>query len=214
MADRLSRNRPRARDGKAILKVMGRAVLDSNSGSCVAKRRRLPVRADTARSQLLALGAVALLATRGAAPTAQASVLKGIWGPAERNGVSLFPIYRELGDTLFEEDLHWNAIAKRRPNNPRNPSSPAYVWPAEVSSAVARAKHYDMQVALQIIGSPRWANGGRPPRWAPRRPSDFADFAIAASRRYPSVHLWMIWGTRACSTPPTGRSRASARPTW
>ncbi len=130
----------------------------------------------------------------GGPPAAQASVLKGIWGPAERNGVSLFPIYRELGDTLFEEDLHWNAIAKRRPNNPRDPNSPAYVWPAEVSSAVARAKHYNMQVALQIIGSPRWANGGRPPKWAPHRPSDYADFAIAAARRYPSVHLWMIWG--------------------
>ncbi len=34
---------------------------------------------------------------------------------------------------------------------------------------------------------------GRDPRWAPRRPGDFADFAFAASRRYPRVRLWMIW---------------------
>jgi hypothetical protein len=51
-----------------------------------------------------------------------------------------------------------------------------------------------MQVALQIIGAPRWANGNRPPKWIPHRLRDYANFAIAASRRYPSVHLWMIWG--------------------
>jgi hypothetical protein len=125
---------------------------------------------------------------------ARASVLKGIWGPSTRNGVSLFPIYKQLGDTLYEEDLHWDTIAPRRPTSPRNPRDAAYRWPAAVTSAVALAKRYNMQVALQIIGSPRWANGNKPPRWAPHHPGDFASFAIAAARRYPSVHLWMIWG--------------------
>jgi hypothetical protein len=47
---------------------------------------------------------------------------------------------------------------------------------------------------VQIDGAPRWANGGHASGWAPRRPADFANFAAAASRRYPTVHLWMIWG--------------------
>jgi hypothetical protein len=48
---------------------------------------------------------------------------------------------------------------------------------------------------LQIIGAPPWANGGHTDwSWAPRNPQDFATFAAAAARRYPSVHLWMIWG--------------------
>jgi hypothetical protein len=141
-------------------------------------------------SALLILLIVALVHT-GAA---EASVLKGIWGPSTRNGVSLFPVYRELGDELYEEDLHWNQIAHRRPRDPRNPADPAYAWPAAVTTAVARAKHYRMRVALQIIGSPRWANGGKEPRWAPHRARDFANFAAAAAKRYPSVHLWMIWG--------------------
>src|SRR5256885_8648803 len=51
-----------------------------------------------------------------------------------------------------------------------------------------------MKVALQIIFGPRWANGNKAPRWAPHFTGDFANFAKAASRRYPSVHLWMIWG--------------------
>jgi hypothetical protein len=48
---------------------------------------------------------------------------------------------------------------------------------------------------VQLNGTPPWANGGRANwEWAPRNASDFSSFAIAAARRYPSVHLWMIWG--------------------
>jgi hypothetical protein len=63
-----------------------------------------------------------------------------------------------------------------------------------VTRAVSQAKRAQVRVALELIRTPSWANGGRPDNWAPRRERDFADFAIAAARRYPSVHLWMIWG--------------------
>jgi hypothetical protein len=139
----------------------------------------------------LAVGALALLVS---APMTAASPLKGIWGPAIQDGRSQFAVYRSLHVALYEDDLHWNAIAVRRPRHPRDPRDPAYVWPSEVGFAVAQAKRYGMRVALQLIGSPMWANGGHTPRWAPRYDSDFASFAIAAARRYPSVHLWMIWG--------------------
>jgi hypothetical protein len=125
---------------------------------------------------------------------AQAGALKAMWGPSVRDGVSLFPAFRELGVKIYQDDLHWNLIARRRPRHPLNPRDPAYVWPAEVTSAVAQAKRYGMRVALEIIGSPGWANGHKDPRWAPHYASDYASFAIAAARRYPSVHLWMIWG--------------------
>ncbi len=42
--------------------------------------------------------------------------------------------------------------------------------------------------------SPSWANGGRPGRWAPTNPADYANFLVAAARRYPAVHHWIIWG--------------------
>jgi hypothetical protein len=51
-----------------------------------------------------------------------------------------------------------------------------------------------MQVAIRLIGAPPWANGGKPWNWAPTDPREFAAFAQAAARRYPSVHQWMIWG--------------------
>jgi hypothetical protein len=120
--------------------------------------------------------------------------LKAMWGPATHDGMSLFPTYRELGVKIYEDDLHWDSIALRRPRNARNPNDPAYAWPPEVTQAVVDAKRYHVQVALQIIGAPTWANGGKPWNWAPRNPQDYANFAIAAARRYPSVHLWMIWG--------------------
>jgi hypothetical protein len=120
--------------------------------------------------------------------------LKAMWGPATVNNVSRFPVYKDLGVRVYEDDLHWDSIALRRPRNPRDPNDPAYVWPAEVTSAVAEAKRYHIQVALQIIGAPPWANGGKPWNWAPNNPQDYANFAIAAAKRYPSVHLWMVWG--------------------
>lgn len=141
----------------------------------------------------LALLLLAALLAAAASP-AEATFLKGIWGPSTRDGVSLFPVYRELGDRLYEDDLRWNLIAQRRPRHPRDPRDPAYVWPAALDSAVREAPAFGMRVALQIIGSPRWANGGKAPQWAPHRARDFADFAAAAAKRYPSVRLWMIWG--------------------
>jgi hypothetical protein len=135
-----------------------------------------------------------LLASAIPPSVANGSGLKAMWGPATHDGVSLFPTYENLGVRIYEDDLHWDSIAPRRPQNPRNPNDPAYAWPAEVTSAVAEAKRYHMQVALQIIGAPPWANGGKPWNWAPRNPQDYTNFAIAASKRYPSVHLWMIWG--------------------
>jgi len=139
---------------------------------------------------------VCLLITIAAATPASSSAeaQKAMWGPAIHEGTSLFPTYRDLGVKIYEDDLHWNSIAQRRPHSPTNPNDPAYTWPAEVTQAVAEAQRYHMQVALQIVGAPTWANGDKPWNWAPIHAADYANFAIAAAKRYPSVHLWMIWG--------------------
>lgn len=142
----------------------------------------------------IAAVAVALAVFAAALSSAHAADQKAIWGPAIHDGASLFPTYRALGVKIYEDRLNWSVVARRRPGHPRNPDDPAYAWPAEVTRAVGQAKRYHMQVALQIIGAPKWANGGKPWNWAPTHPQDYANFAIAASKRYPSVHLWMIWG--------------------
>jgi len=126
--------------------------------------------------------------------SAQADALKGIWGPSVENGVSQFSVYRDLGMRLLETRIDWSATAARRPAHPRDPNDPAYAWPAQLGQDVASSARLGIRVAVQLIYTPSWANGGRSAAWAPSKASDFADFAYAAARRYPTVHLWMVWG--------------------
>lgn len=142
----------------------------------------------------ISLVVVSLTASTACASAQVAFPLKAMWGPSQHDGSSLFPMYRELGVHIYEEGLPWFKVAARRPRHARDPRDPAYSWPVGLTRTVAEAKRYHIQVALQIIGAPAWANGGKPWNWAPNSPRDYSDFAIAAARRYPSVHLWMIWG--------------------
>src|SRR5438874_1631651 len=73
-------------------------------------------------------GSGAILPPQASAAATQASGLKAMWGPAFRNGVSLFPTYRTLGVSVYEDVLRWNIIARRAPLNSRNPFDPHYVW--------------------------------------------------------------------------------------
>jgi hypothetical protein len=54
-------------------------------------------------------------------------------------------------------------------------------------------RRYGLTPVLTLVGTPRWANGGRAPNFAPPHPRDFHRFAIAAARRYPWVRYWLIW---------------------
>ena len=157
------------------------------------------------RAARLALPALMLLLALAAPPAdARQSVKKSIWGPVRVNGVSQFPIYRDLGAGVYQTSLTWSSIAPTRPARPTDPTDPAYLWPAVVDDAIGQARSHGTRVALLIQGSPPWANGGRDQRFVPRQPSDFANFAAAASRRYPGVRLWMIWGepTRRANFQP------------
>jgi hypothetical protein len=140
--------------------------------------------------------AIVALALGAAAPDARAGddLEKGFWGPAQVDGVSQFPIYQDLGVTLYQTTLSWADVAPARPADERDPADPAYRWPAEVDYAIREAEQHGLRVLLMLISAPRWANGGKTPEYAPKRPQDFADFARAAARRYPSVRHWMIWG--------------------
>lgn len=122
-------------------------------------------------------------------------VPKMIWGPVTLpNGQSAFPTYHKLGVNVFEIDLAWSAAEPTKPANPEDPNDPAYQWPAQLDQAIQQAAQYHIKICLLVKGTPGWANGRRSPVWAPNDPNDYAQFLIAASRRYPTVHDWMIWG--------------------
>jgi hypothetical protein len=139
---------------------------------------------------------VALAAVGACAPTAIASRAdkKAIWGPVTVNGRSAFPMYRDLGVGIFQTGLNWAAVAPTRPHHARDPGDGAYRWPADLDYAIAQAARYRMRILLQVSRAPTWANGGRAENDPPRDVGDWARFMTAAARRYPSVHLWMIWG--------------------
>jgi hypothetical protein len=156
--------------------------------SSIAPVPRTLVRWGSARIVLLAILVLAI------SPSAASAFSKGIWGDVYRNGVNQFPIYKKLGVSIYEASLNWSEAAPTRPANPTNPHDPAYQWPSDITQAVQQASRFHMRVMLQLVYTPSWANGGRGEQWVPNNVKDFANFATAASREFPGVHLWMIWG--------------------
>lgn len=141
----------------------------------------------------LTLAAAVLLAAVAAGAGADVTRKKAIWGPIERDGVSQFPIYADLGVGIYQTTVRWDQVAPQRPKKSRDPNDPAYAWPPPVAAAIEQARPLGIEVMVLLIGAPGWANGGKSWRYAPKKPSDFGDFAEAASRRYPDVDHWMIW---------------------
>jgi hypothetical protein len=118
-----------------------------------------------------------------------------IWGPLTMpDGASAFPVYHQLGVQVLELQLSWAEVAATRPIEPGNPADPAYHWPAALDQAVGEAAQYGVDLAVMVKETPGWANGGQGPSWAPNEAGDYAAFMQAVSRRYPSIHYWMIWG--------------------
>ena len=87
-------------------------------------------------------------------------------------------------------------VAASRPVPTRaNPADPAYRWPSELDSGNPRgAATRNSGLGAAQPSTPAWANGGRGDAVGAQAARDFADFAVAASRRYPGVRHWMIWG--------------------
>ena len=151
-----------------------------------------PVRVRAVTACVLIAGAA--LAAGSPAACGSRADKKAIWGPVRVNGASAFSVYHDLGVGIFQMGLNWAAVAPNRPRRARDPRDPAYRWPADIDYAIAQAARYRMRILLQVSRTPAWANRGRPDNYPPRDVDRLAAFVIAAARRYPSVHLWMILG--------------------
>ena len=97
-----------------------------------------------------------------------------------------------LGVRVVRFSLEWNQIAHTRPATPADPSDPAYDWSA--TDPVLDGLHqHGIDVVLQLVGTPSWANGGKPANYAPTSSATFGAFASAAASQYPWVRRWLIW---------------------
>jgi hypothetical protein len=148
---------------------------------------------------LLTIVALAFAAATASAPNAAAApgVRFGITDDAWlQDGPGLLSqrvaTLSSLGVKIVRYTLNWNQIATAQPTNAADPADPAYDWSDE--DAVINALHArGVTVVLQLLGTPSWANGGKPSNYAPTSGTSFASFAKAAAHRYPWVTHWLIW---------------------
>jgi hypothetical protein len=112
-----------------------------------------------------------------------------------------------LGVDVVRVNLRWNEIAARRPSIPSSHLDPAYRWKA-ADVLLNGLRAHGIAPVVTLLGTPRWANGNRAPRWAPSSPSSFANFARAAATRYPFVRNWVVWNepNKSWSLRPTRAS--------
>ena len=93
----------------------------------------------------------------------------------------------------------WSIIAPTRPANAANPFDKAYRFD-DLDELVRNAQDRDLEVLITIWGTPKWANGGKTPNFAPTRMSDLTAFSRAVASRYsgryagfPFVRFYSIW---------------------
>jgi hypothetical protein len=89
----------------------------------------------------------------------------------------------ELGFELVRVTLVWSEIEAVRGERD---------W-SRADRLLLALRERGLTPVVTLWGTPRWANGGRSPNWAPRSGAAFAAFAAAAARRYRFVSHWVIW---------------------
>jgi hypothetical protein len=97
-----------------------------------------------------------------------------------------------IGVGVVRFSLRWDEIAATQPADAGDPQDPAYRWDGD-DQVLDELHRTDVDVLLDIVGTPGWANGGRGPNFAPSSAASIAGFATAAAARYPWVRRWTVW---------------------
>ena len=87
-----------------------------------------------------------------------------------------------LGVDIVRFNLHWDRI---------EPTAGKPDW-TEPDLVLNGLRSRGIPAVVGLVGSPRWANGGRTPNFAPGAAS-FARFARTAATRYRWVNHWLVW---------------------
>jgi len=97
-----------------------------------------------------------------------------------------------LGVRVVRFTLRWDQIARTQPTTPADPADAAYDW-SSADPVLDGLKAHGIEVVLQLVGTPSWANGGKASNYIPTSSAPFGAFATAAARQYPWVKRWVIW---------------------
>ena len=87
-----------------------------------------------------------------------------------------------LGVDVVRFNLHWDRI---------EPVRGKQNW-EESDLVLEGLQDRGIPAVVGLVGSPRWANGGRTPNFAPGAAA-FAQFARTAANRYSWVNQWLVW---------------------
>jgi hypothetical protein len=145
-------------------------------------------------ASIVAVGAFLVYAMRAeASPFIQYGVQDDAWllgGPGTFD--ERLDKVEALGVDLVRINIRWDQVAAKRPTKSADNLDPAYNWSAP-DVLLNGLRDRGIGAVVTLVGSPRWANGGRASNWAPKSASTFANFAYAAATRYPWVRRWLIW---------------------
>jgi hypothetical protein len=97
-----------------------------------------------------------------------------------------------LGVRVVRFTLRWDQVARTRPTTPTDPADTAYDW-SSADPVLDGLKAHGIEVVLQLVGTPAWANGGKASNYVPASSATFGAFASAAARQYSWVKRWVIW---------------------
>jgi hypothetical protein len=97
-----------------------------------------------------------------------------------------------LGVRVVRFTIRWDQVAHTQPTVPSDPTDAAYDW-TTVDPVLDGLRQHGIEVVLQLVGTPSWANGGKASNYAPTTSAPFGAFATAAATQYPWVKRWVIW---------------------
>ncbi|MBA2462135.1 MAG: cellulase family glycosylhydrolase [Actinobacteria bacterium] len=117
----------------------------------------------------------------------------------EENRQAVLDQARDANTTIVRTLVTWANIAPTRPTTPADPFDPDYKFD-DLDELVRNTQQRGMEVLITIWGTPKWANGGRPPNYLPTNLSDMTTFARAVANRYsgqyegyPFVRFYSVW---------------------
>src|SRR3954469_4916264 len=121
---------------------------------------------------LLALAFAALAAPQAqAAPGVQYGLTDDAWlqqGPGSLQ--SRLAQLDKLGVRVVRFTVRWDGVASSKPAAPTDPTDSAYDWTAP-DAVLDGLRAHGIQPIVQLLGTPAWANGGRPSNYAPTSPA-------------------------------------------
>jgi hypothetical protein len=153
-----------------------------------------------ARFTLLAL--IALLAAPAAVAHAAPKMPIGFfddpsfrWSPTRAENLRQASLD---GASVIHTTASWASLAPTRPADAANGDDPAYHL-GDLDELVYQSGIYGLRVMININGTPKWANGGKPPNVMPTNLTDLTAFSKMLATRYNgrhgrgSVALWSVW---------------------